>query len=158
MAAKIRFSALLFLLAMLTSCDSQRLQDDFAADASRAPSGYTSTDRNGGVRSTDEDDWRISPLYAGKVRVEPAYPNPTTGETVIIPVSILEFNGVSGVLSLRTRRGDGRLVVLDQLNDTAPGTYLLSFPPALIGGSGLLRVFLFDSAGEIVSYGDILFN
>lgn len=150
----------LLCTALLTGvgCDAQKLQDDFAEAANRAPSGYTSTDRTGAVQNEDADDWRTAPLYAGKVRVSPAYPNPTAGETVVVAVSILEFGGLPGGLTLQAYGAGGRLVVLDVLRDTQPGTYLLSFSPAAIGRADLVRVFLLDGSREFVSYGDVLLS
>lgn len=155
-ASKIHLVLLFALVAL--GCDSGRLQDQFAEDASRPPTGYTATDRNGGVLDEDPDDWRTAPFYAGKVRVEPAFPNPTPGESVTVTVSVLEFGGVQGGLYLRARQSSGALVLLDALRDDAPGTYLMTFSPAALARAGLVRLFLFDARGEIVSYGDVLFN
>lgn len=153
--SKIRAAALLFLLA-LAGCDAQRVQDGFEEQASQPPSGYTSTDRKGAVGNTDPDDWRTAPLYAGKVYVDPAYPNPTVGETVTINVLL---SGYRGRLSLRGYRSDGRLVELDALNEGLDGGYFLQFSPAALGRLGLVRVFLLDGAtGDFVSYGDVLLN
>lgn len=155
---RLKIRLVLVAAVLATGCDSGALQDKFAEEASRPPSGYTVTDRNGAVTNEDPDDWRTSPVYTGKVRVEPAFPNPTTGESITVTVSILEFDGVRGGLYLRARQPNGNLLLLDTVQDDAPGTYLLSFSPATIARSGLVRVFLFDSAGEIVSYGDVLIN
>lgn len=153
---KIRLLPLVALLVL--GCDTGALQDQFADDAGRVPAGYTATDRNGGVQEEDPDDWRTSPVYAGKVRLDPAFPNPNSGESVTLTVSILEFGGVQGGLYLRARQNNGALVLLDALQDDAPGTYLLTFSPAALARAGLVRVFLFDARGEIVSYGDVLLS
>ncbi len=153
-----KIHCLIAALACLAACDSGKVQDAFADDASRPPSGYTATDDGGAVQRPDADDWRTAPYYAGKVRVEPAYPNPTTGASVTVAVTILEFNAVQGGLYLQARTPAGALRTLDTIQDDAPGTYLLSFSPATVGRSGLFRVFLFDARREIVSYGDVLIN
>lgn len=156
-APKISFPLLLAVL-LFVGCDGTALQDQFADDAGRVPEGYTATDRNGAVLDEDPDDWRTAPVYLGKVRVEPAFPNPTSGESVTVTVSILEFGGVSGGLYLRARQSNGVFVLLDALQDDAPGTYLMTFSPANLARSGLVRLFVLDARGEIVSYGDVLLN
>ncbi len=155
-AQKIRLALLLAVL--VAGCDSTSLQDEFARAAGRTPEGYTATDRDGQVSSEDPDDWRTAPFFAGKVRVEPPFPNPTTGQSVTLTVTLLEFGAAPGGVSLQARRSNGTFATLDVLREDAPGTYLLTFSPALVARAGLVRLFLFDSAGEIISYGDVLIN
>ncbi len=141
---------------LLSSCDSQKQQNDFVDDAGLAPSGFTSTDADGIIVSDDEDDWRTAPVYFGKVRIDPAYPNPTFGQFVTVPVSIQEFNSIQGGLVLRADGGDGRLILLAEiLNASQPGAYILRFSPAILGRTGLIRLLIFDRLGELVSYGDL---
>ncbi len=150
----IFFGILLSLL--LSSCDSQEKQNDFVDDARSPPSGITSTDRDGIIVSEDEDDWRTAPFYFGKVRIDPAYPNPSFGQIVTVPVSILEFNAIQGGLVLRADDGDDHLLLLAEiLNAAQPGAYVLRFSPVILGRTGLIRLLVFDRLGELVSYGDI---
>ncbi len=151
-----RISVALILLTLITGCDSQEQQNDFAEDAGAPPSGFTSTNALGEIISRDDDDWRTAPIYFGKVRIDPAYPNPSSGEFVTVPVSILEFNALQGGLVLRARDSADRLRLLDEINDAgSPGAYILRFGPAILGRTGLVRIFLFDRLGELVSYGDL---
>ncbi len=151
-----RALALLCLPAVLTACDGQRLQESFAADARRSPSGLTRTSAQGAVSETDADDWRTAPLYGGRVRVSPAFPNPVTQVSFVsVPVAVLDFEGVQGGLSLHAYDTGGRLRVLTTQSVTGPGTYVLSFSAAQLGRIGLTRVFVLDGRGEILSYGDI---
>lgn len=133
------------------------MQDDFAAEASRPPSGFTQTDEDGRILADDEDDWRTSPLYRGRVVVDPAYPNPTPiGGFVTIPIRVTAFEAVRAPLSVRAWR-EGRLTTLSVINRAAdPGFYTFSFSAALVGATGLQRLFIFDAAGELVSYGDLM--
>ena len=129
-----------------------RLEDD----AGLPPDGFAETTADGLVVSDDEDDWRTAPIFFGKIRIDPAYPNPSFGQFITVPVSIQEFNGVQGGIVLRAEDGDGALRLIDELlNTNQPGAYTLRFSPAVLGRAGLVRVFLFDRLGELISYGDV---
>lgn len=147
------------VLALFVSpgCDTQGQQDDFAEEASRPPSNYSHTDEGGTELSPDNDDWRTSPTYAGKVSVRPAYPNPVdAGEFVTVPITVTAFGSVRAPLHVETMRDD-RLFRLDQIDQaTDPGSYVFTFSAASFGRKGLNRVYIFDGVGEIVSYGDIM--
>ncbi len=149
---------LLGLVLSLGACDTQERQDDFAAQASAPASGIVETDDGGRIISEDPDDWRTAPIYATVVRVDPAFPNPTSGARVLIRLSINPPNSVRGPFVLRGRDSSGRLTQpLDRLNDVnAGGLFVFDFSPLLLGQPGLHRLFIFDGAGEIVSYGDLL--
>lgn len=138
-------------------CDLQEQQDEFAEQASAPANGIASTDNTGQILSDDEDDWRTAPLFAGKVRVDPAYPNPVSGDFVTIPVTVLDYSAIRGVIQLRAFNGSGRFIVLDEIaNASSPGAYILNFSSGLLGLTGLHRLYLFDGASEIISYGDLL--
>lgn len=141
---------------LFTGCDTQERQSEFAEAASLPASGYARTDADGIVQDDDLDDWRTAPVYGGKVRFDPAYPNPAAGGFVTLPVTILEFNAVQGGLVLRARDADGRLRTMDDLLQTTdPGVYVFTFAPTILARTGLIRVYVFDRLGEIVSYGDV---
>lgn len=146
-----------FLAGAFIGCDSQQQQDDFVADAGKTPAGYVKTDNTGRIIEEDTDDWRVAPVYGGKVRFDPAYPNPVSIDFVTIPVTILEFNSIQGGLALRARDASGTLRTLDDILDAGdPGAYVFRFSPALLNRTGLVRIFIFDRLGELVSYGDLL--
>jgi hypothetical protein len=70
---------------------------------------------------------------------------------------VLDFDAVRGGLILRAFNASGRFVLLDEERDaTQPGAFIFSFSPALLGQTGLHRLYVFDGFGEIVSYGDLL--
>lgn len=141
---------------LLGACDSQERQNDFVDEASLPPARFAHTNAFGDIIDDDKDDWRTAPAYGGKVGFDPAFPNPTASGLVTLPVQILEFNGVQGGLVLRGRDGSGNFVTLgDLVNTVNPGSYVFRFNPALLGRTGLIRVFVFDRLGELVSYGDI---
>jgi hypothetical protein len=154
------FPLAVFLLmagAFIAGCDSQEQQDEFVQDASSTPDGFARTDNTGRILDDDENDWRVSPIYGGKVRFDPAYPNPVAGEFVTIPVTILEFNSIQGGLTLRARDASGSLRTLDDILDASdPGAYVFRFSPTLLNRTGLVRIFIFDRLGELVSYGDLM--
>ncbi len=144
-------------LFILTGCDSQAKQETFVDEANLPPVGFVQTDVSGKVLNEDRDDWRTAPFFQGKIRVDPAFPNPTAGETVTIPVFVLEFNTVQGRLVLRARDNTGRLLLVDEILDASdPGGYDFRFAPAVLGSVGLHRMFIFNALGELVSYGDVM--
>lgn len=150
-------TAVLAVAVFVGACDTHNQQDEFADRASATPSGYTNTGDGGQVISEDEDDWRTAPLFVGKVRVDPAYPNPVSTDFVTIPFTVLDFNAIRGGLEVRGFDSSGRFIVLDtEPGANNPGAYIFSFTPALLGRTGLHRLFIFDGFGEIVSYGDLL--
>jgi len=159
MKALFRFIPVFFLSVLVVACDSQGQQDEFVNDAELPPSGYTSTDILGEVLSEDRDDWRTAPLYAGKIRIDPVYPNPSAGQFVTIPVSVLEFGGGQGGVVLRAEDNQGSLRLIDELlHAEQPGAYILRFSPSVLSRTGLIRLFIFDRLGELISYGDLKVN
>jgi hypothetical protein len=149
--------AVLVCLLATSGCDSQEQQDIFVQDAGATPEAFARTDNTGRIVDDDPDDWRVAPVFGGKVRFDPAYPNPVGGGFVIIPVTVLEFNAIQGGLALRARDASGRLRTLDDILDASdPGAYIFRFSPALLNRTGLIRVFIFDRLGELVSYGDLM--
>ncbi len=152
----MKWSWLIVLLVASAGCDSQQAAEEFEAQAALTPSGITTTDAQGIPGSIDEDDWRTSPLFLGKVRVDPAYPNPVTDGLATLPVSVLEFNGVQGGLVLRARNSSGSLVIVDEIPDaSSPGGYVFQFAPAVLARTGIIRVFILDRIGNLISYGDL---
>ena len=164
----IRFVAVFLLLSlggMLFGCDSSEDQAEFQADSSLPPSGIVVTDENGTILQDDPDDWRTSPAFAGIVRFDPAYANPTVGELMTLPVIVQDFNALPGGLALRAFDDQGRLRLVAALPQaTQPGVYTFVFSAAQFCQTcdatqlkGLHRVFVFGIGGtsEVVSYGDI---
>jgi len=155
----------------VTGCDSQGAQNKFEDDAARGPSGIVWTtpdgriavDANGDEIENDLDDWRTAPNFAGIVRFDPAYPNPSPDILITLPVLVQQFNALAGGLVLRGYDDTNRLVRLDELPQaTQPGSFTFVFSPRQFSSAGdisvargLHRVFVFDIRGEIVSYGDI---
>lgn len=148
------------LLLLLLACDAGEDQDDFENQAFSEPRGYTQTNVSGEVQSKDDDDWRISPAYFGRVVVDPAFPNPApSGETVAIPVRVRLTNSIQGGLEVTAYDTNGIPRRLDSIpNARDPGSYVLRFLPRALGVTGLVRVFIVDTQGGLVSYGDILMN
>ena len=138
-------------------CDTQGRQDEFIDEAFAPPQGFTRTDEDGAVAERDADDWRTAPLYLGTIFVDPAFPNPTGGQFVSLPLSIREFNAVPGGLELAALDANNRFTTLDRIDDAgSPGAYVLTFNPTFLGRRGLVRVFILDGLGELISYGDLL--
>ncbi|NNF04187.1 MAG: hypothetical protein HKN17_06950, partial [Rhodothermales bacterium] len=52
--------------------------------------------------------------------------------------------------------GSGNLRLLDEIPATSdPGAYVFRFSPVILARQGLVRVFVFDTLGELVTYGDL---
>ena len=169
-----RFALMLVLCAsagLIAACDTSELQEDFRREAEGLPSGITRTDAGGQIVTddfgkpveVDSTDWRTAPAYTGRVRFDPAYPNPTRGELVTIPFVVPFSNSLPGGLLLRGFSNTGRFVLLDEVPDAAQtGSWSFVFSPALLSASGdvsgivgVRRLFIFDFRGELVSYGDL---
>lgn len=152
----------LVLSLLFSSCKQDDAQVAFEREALSLPSGFTETDPFGNVLNSDNNDWRISPLYASLIFVEPAFPNPTSGENVTIELSISGVNNLTGFN-------------VYFLNQNATPTFLTSIsmnpsnffqvilinpqefsPTTLISDTiGLHRVIIYDQRNEIITYGDI---
>ncbi len=154
----LRFCCVLFLL--LSACDTSEDQDEFENQAFSEPSGFTRTSVSGEIQSKDDDDWRVSPAYFGRVVIDPAFPNPApSGETVAIPVRVRLSNSVQGGLEITSYDANGIPRRLDSIPDARdPGSYVFRFLPRTLGVTGLVRVFIVDTQGGLVSYGDIQMN
>lgn len=165
-----RFLFLLSLTGLLfatISCSStDDAQREFEREAFRTPSGFTQTDGSGNIISTDPDDWRVGPLFAGFVEVDqPAYPNPSTGQLVTIELLITGLGAVNGldVLTLDDRNFFKRLF-FDERRPLPPGFTQIVINPVqfapgssgtISGAQGLHRVFIFDGRENLITYGDI---
>ncbi len=160
---KIRLP-LLAALVLAAGCDSSIGEQDafFEQAVQVVPSGFTETTERGEIVSTDEDDWRTAPLYRGRVRVNPVFPNPATQtEPINLTVAILFSDAVQRGLVVRAvRASDGATITLDRVQRTQPGNYVLTFNAATLGRAGLVRLFVLDSVGsaggDLISYGDLM--
>ncbi len=157
----------------LVSCDSVQEQRLFNDAVFLEPQGYTFTDEGGGLPlndkgdyiSFDDDDWRIGPGFTGSVSVDPAYPNPSDGNLIILPISINDFDGFPGGLFLRAfdNSNPPLLRQVDEIFDASAGSFAFRFDPSLLSIAGdissirgLHRLFVMDAQGNLVSYGDLL--
>ncbi len=141
----------------LGACDAGEEQDTFEDEAFSDPSGFTQTGKNGSIQSRDDDDWRISPIYIGRVVIDPAFPNPAPpGGSVAIPVRIRLSDSVQGGLEVTGYDRNEIPRRLDSIpNASETGSYVFRFMPSVLGIKGLIRVFIVDTRGRLVSYGDI---
>ena len=151
------------LLSMMTlcmmSCDTAVEEEQAFQDAAfRTPSGFTETSDRGDVLSDDPDDWRVSPAYFERLVIDPAFPNPTSaGTSVAIPIRVRLSDTVQGGLELVSYDSNRIPRLLDRVEDARrPGAYVLRFTPEVLGVTGLVRIYVLDNAGGLVSYGDIM--
>ena len=152
------------LLLIGSGCDNQAAQEEFIDEASALPSGITKildsdfVNADDGVCSEDPDDWRISPVYAGVVFVDrPAFPNPITGASQgTIVIRVLQPNRVQGGFILSALGNGSVPIELARIPDASlDNFYDIRFSPSLLAENGLHRLFLFDSLGELITYGDL---
>lgn len=152
----IRAALVAVAILAVPACDTGDLQREFVDDAQATPADFTRTNQNGGVVSTDADDWRTAPVFVGRITVDPAYPNPTTGGLVTVPFRILQFDELSGGVYVRAFDVNGRLIPLGESVETSgPGQYTITINPAQLGTVQLHRLFVMDVFGELISYGDL---
>ena len=144
-------------LLLLSGCDSVGQQDQFAEDATAPPRGFVRTEDGTEIIADDLDDWRTAPVYAGKISMRPAFPNPANVDDFItVPFSVTAFGEVRAPLRIEALR-DGRLIRLESIDRAGdPGSYAFTVSAARLGRTGLHRLFIFDGGGEIVSYGDVM--
>lgn len=156
------FAILLIGILFSNGCKRDDAQVSFEREALSLPSGFTETDQFGNVINEDSNDWRVSPLYAGLIFVEPAFPNPTQGDNITIELSITGVNNLAGFS-------------VYFLNENVTPTFLTSItfnpsnffqvirinpqefsPTTLLSDAiGLHRVLIYDQRNEIITYGDI---
>ncbi len=149
--------SILTLIIGLGACDSGIGQEEFENQAFSEPSGITRTTENGTIESMDEDDWRVSPAYFGRILIDPAFPNPVpSGLSVSVPVRVRISDSVLGGLEITSFDANGLPRRLDRISNAEdPGSYVFRFTPRVLGVTGLIRVFIVDPQGRLVSYGDL---
>jgi hypothetical protein len=149
-------AGLTLAVLLLSGCNTRGEQSEFVARALQPPDGITETDENGSVvGSEDPDDWRTAPLYAGRVVVEPAFPNPVAfGELVEIRIFPTEVQRAPQGIRVEALSSDGQqLFEVASRSEVLPIRFNIG---AAIGETGLFRLILFDiGRNEIISYGDV---
>lgn len=163
------FPLIILLSLVWSACDSGDAQRAFESDAAMPPAGITQTDGDGNViGEPDPDDWRTAPLFSS-ITVHPVYPNPVQpgySGTVAVPVSVPFTNVVAGGLYLSIydpRHPERGIPVLDHIPPGAIFEYVeLRFTRSelqtrlqLADARGLYRLYVEDSAGRLISYGDL---
>ena len=156
----LRVVLALTMIAGIGACDTAEEQHTFENQAFTDPIGFTRTTESGKIESEDEDDWRISPASHGRIIIEPAFPNPVpSGASVTIPVRVRFSDSVRGGLEVTTYDSNGIPRRLDSIRDAGDtGAYVFKFSPRVLAFKGLIRVFIVDTRGRLVSYGDLQTN
>ena len=160
MFKKIQALVLLCSTLVWTSgCNSQSRQEEFEDQAfGETPSGFVRTLDGEEILSEDSDDWRTAPVFETDVIIRPASPNPVAvSGFVSIFVSILRLP--PGRLYAYTRNASGRLERLTPggtISHSGNGFQEFRFSAGLLGERGLHRLFIFDEAGVLISYGDVM--
>lgn len=165
---KTNFLAALLVFAVTLSCTRNDAQQDFERDAYKTPQNFTETNHTGKIISTDEDDWRISPLYQGLVHVNPPFPNPvSSSDNLQFEIEITGVQSVSG-LEVITRYDNanptsGFKTLYFETQTLMPGLTTFTINPLELGRNdviesarGLHRIFIYDGNGNMISYGDVM--
>ncbi len=153
--------AWLLVLLVLCSCTEPDIEDDPIEN-------FTRTNQSGQILSEDPNDWRIAARFAGEVQItQVAFPNPTRNGQVQLTLQFSSSIGFSRIDFLGITR-DGVPVnypVILETDFDVPNfgakTYLLNLVKispnrnlAELRGR-LFRVRIIDSAGNIITYGDV---
>lgn len=157
-------ATLAVVLMVMGGCTNDDEQTAFEREAFQPASAYTRTDDRGSVISADQDDWRVAPLYAGLVDVEPAFPNPvqTTGR-LMLHVMVGGLDVING-LAVSVYHPDETLetIWISQESPLSPGLLSIPVSPLELGryatvesARGLHRIILFDGRQNVLSYGDV---
>lgn len=161
------FVFVLLFIFFLGCSNYDDAQEEFERQAFQQPRNFTQTNANGQVISEDPDDWRISPMFQGLVRVlTPAFPNPTQNDQVFIEldIGIDEVRGIE-VLTIQNAFGQNlfRELFADRRSPLPPGLLTITIDPVNLSPTnsyadaiGLHRVFIFDARRNLISYGDIM--
>lgn len=166
-------SLLICSSVLLLSCSKSDDQRQFENEAWTTPENITKTDSHGNIEQTDPDDWRISPVYSGLIRVDnPAYPNPTPYnssnlkiELYVTSLQFFEFTNSIEVYAFKFPDDSNIYNPIDIIQDLSSSSSLFSINLSgqLIanssgGGnsSGIYRILIFDEGRRnLITYGDI---
>jgi|AntRauTorckE6833_2_1112554.scaffolds.fasta_scaffold30200_2 hypothetical protein len=158
------FTFFLFFLFLIIACTRNDAQRDFEKEAYSFPNNFTQTTAQGEVESTDEDDWRISPLFQGLIEINPPFPNPTTtNQAIQFEVEVTGIQSVSGIEVLVRFEDNSFRSVYQDFETLSPGLTTFQVNPIEFaqfgnpeGARGLSRLFIFDGRSQMISYGDVL--
>lgn len=168
-----KFTSYLLLLLwgclLFVGCSKSDDQRRFEEEALKTPDGITKTKASGEVTSTDNDDWRISPMYRSLITVglqddQPPYPNPVNyNSNLTIQLYFHTDNPVSAI-DIRTFRYPSdnnfpQIKFLQQDDLSTYNTITIQAKNIAIGqgssASGTYRLLLYDGHQNLITYGDI---
>lgn len=153
-------------ILILAGCSKSDDQKEFENEAFNIPNEITATDASGSINENgnDPDDWRISPNYAGLVRVEkPAYPNPVVGDRFSIEIYIAGIDAIpSNRMEFFILDSFGQEYQLPYVEENlTTGLITITLSRNLIAeispnqSSNLYRILISDGRNNIISYGDV---
>lgn len=154
--------SLILMIACTTSRDEQ---DQFNSFAFQLPEGITVTNERGAIQENDNDDWRIGPLFSGAFSVNPMFPNPSNGRRFVLEITKNTVNDVGALTVIQVNeRVDRRLIQtigfsgnsFFEIVEINPAE--LSSTSVLNDALGLHRIVVVDFRGNVVTYGDLLFE
>ncbi|HCD51405.1 MAG TPA: hypothetical protein DEQ34_03090 [Balneolaceae bacterium] len=157
----LRFLSFAIILLIGSSCNNNDAQRKFEAEAYGPVTGFTETDNQQNIISKDDDDWRISPIYAGLIDIEPVFPNPLLYGSVAYLEVTLNGAPISSFMQLGFLNYQDQWTPIQQQDVTSDFDVLTFVIDSRIFGSnaelarGLHRLLLFDGGQRLVTYGDI---
>lgn len=151
-------------LLLIVSCTRNDDQRAFEQSAYQRPQGITETNNLGEIQNDDEDDWRISPLFEGLIRISPPFPNPVvTNQAITFEIDVTGVQAISGlevIVWFNTNRFN--TVYFDNQSPLPPGLTTFQINPLELSEFGTVesargthRVIIFDGNQQMISYGDI---
>lgn len=156
---------------MIAGCSKSNDQRDFETQAiSSQPEGITKTKATGEIIERDPDDWRISPFYAGLIRVEiPAHPNPVAYNSNNLTIQLYLTPDIQKTNSIEVWAfripGEnniyGPLYIIEDLSSVSslePINLTGELVANSSGGSqasGIYRILIYDGRSNLITYGDV---
>ena len=158
-------------ILVFLSCSKSDDQRKFENEAFSQPDGYTATQDGINITNSDPDDWRIGPMFRGRINLgsglgspEPPHPNPLgfnqnltlniyiNSSDVINRLEVWKFENPSDLTGPFATR----------IDFSAPGLVTFTLNGQDISGStggsqasGLYRLLIYDGNQNLITYGDI---
>lgn len=155
----------IFLILMASCATSRDEQDQFNSFAFRLPDGITVTNERGAIQENDNDDWRIGPLFSGALSVNPMFPNPSSGRRFVLEITKNTVNDVGALSVIQVNEKVNRRLIQTIVFSGNSFFEIVEINPAKLSTTsilndalGLHRIVVIDFRGNVVTYGDLLFE
>jgi hypothetical protein len=153
---------------LLLSCSKSDEQRQFEEEALTPPfTGITEMTEHGKQvegGQTDQSDWRISPDFAGLIKIQtPAYPNPVGfDQNFFIDIEIPYTDTIDRLAfyAVDPDAVDQNMIFLkEEANLSIQDSYLLNSGyfanNSGVSTSNMYRILIYDGRDNLISYGDV---